>query len=161
MQSIPFTWGCLCLLSNSAASPFVLKLRGNGTAPRELLRHSTSVISSRLLLSSWIMWFDVQVFLSFLSLKGFKSELSCTQSRDDPFALLCPLFQVPIIPVVFSSYNNFYLRKEKQFKSGIPASVFLIALNFVWKKLCAGFLSVDVPRASWRWGFVSLQGPLN
>lgn len=27
-------------------------------------------------------------------------------------------FQVPIIPVVFSSYSNFYLRKEKQFKSG-------------------------------------------
>uniref|UniRef100_A0A3Q3AML0 1-acyl-sn-glycerol-3-phosphate acyltransferase n=1 Tax=Kryptolebias marmoratus TaxID=37003 RepID=A0A3Q3AML0_KRYMA len=26
--------------------------------------------------------------------------------------------QVPIIPVVFSSYNNFYLRKEKQFRSG-------------------------------------------
>lgn len=26
--------------------------------------------------------------------------------------------QVPLIPVVFSSYNNFYLRKEKQFKSG-------------------------------------------
>ncbi|XP_029024689.1 1-acyl-sn-glycerol-3-phosphate acyltransferase beta [Betta splendens] len=26
--------------------------------------------------------------------------------------------QVPIIPVVFSSYSNFYLRKEKQFKSG-------------------------------------------
>uniref|UniRef100_A0A1A8K6X1 1-acyl-sn-glycerol-3-phosphate acyltransferase n=4 Tax=Nothobranchius TaxID=28779 RepID=A0A1A8K6X1_NOTKU len=26
--------------------------------------------------------------------------------------------QVPIIPVVFSSYGNFYLRKEKQFKSG-------------------------------------------
>lgn len=28
------------------------------------------------------------------------------------------VFQVPIIPVVFSSYSNFYLRKEKQFKSG-------------------------------------------
>ncbi|KAM6902467.1 1-acyl-sn-glycerol-3-phosphate acyltransferase beta [Xenentodon cancila] len=27
--------------------------------------------------------------------------------------------QVPIIPVVFSSYGSFYLRKEKQFKSGI------------------------------------------
>ncbi|KAK2888091.1 hypothetical protein Q8A73_019539 [Channa argus] len=26
--------------------------------------------------------------------------------------------QVPIIPVVFSSYSNFYLRKEKLFKSG-------------------------------------------
>ncbi|TNM92219.1 1-acyl-sn-glycerol-3-phosphate acyltransferase beta [Takifugu flavidus] len=26
--------------------------------------------------------------------------------------------QVPIIPVVFSSYGNFYLQKEKQFKSG-------------------------------------------
>uniref|UniRef100_W5M7K8 1-acyl-sn-glycerol-3-phosphate acyltransferase n=1 Tax=Lepisosteus oculatus TaxID=7918 RepID=W5M7K8_LEPOC len=26
--------------------------------------------------------------------------------------------QAPIIPVVFSSYSNFYLRKEKQFKSG-------------------------------------------
>ncbi|XP_048848641.1 1-acyl-sn-glycerol-3-phosphate acyltransferase alpha-like [Brienomyrus brachyistius] len=26
--------------------------------------------------------------------------------------------QVPIIPVVFSSYSNFYLRKEKQFRSG-------------------------------------------
>lgn len=38
---------------------------------------------------------------------------------------LCPrpldfvlFFQVPIIPVVFSSYSTFYLRKEKQFKSG-------------------------------------------
>lgn len=28
------------------------------------------------------------------------------------------VFQAPIIPVVFSSYSNFYLRKEKQFKSG-------------------------------------------
>ena len=28
------------------------------------------------------------------------------------------VFQVPIIPVVFSSYSNFYLRKEKQFNSG-------------------------------------------
>lgn len=27
-------------------------------------------------------------------------------------------FQAPIIPVVFSSYSNFYLRKQKQFKSG-------------------------------------------
>ncbi|KAJ8261351.1 hypothetical protein COCON_G00170740 [Conger conger] len=26
--------------------------------------------------------------------------------------------QAPIIPIVFSSYGNFYLRKEKQFKSG-------------------------------------------
>ncbi|XP_060923791.1 1-acyl-sn-glycerol-3-phosphate acyltransferase beta [Limanda limanda] len=26
--------------------------------------------------------------------------------------------QAPIIPIVFSSYNSFYLRKEKQFKSG-------------------------------------------
>ncbi|TRY64891.1 hypothetical protein DNTS_024595 [Danionella cerebrum] len=26
--------------------------------------------------------------------------------------------QVPIIPIVFSSYSNFYLRKEKEFKSG-------------------------------------------
>lgn len=26
--------------------------------------------------------------------------------------------QVPLIPVVFSSYSNFYLRKEKEFKSG-------------------------------------------
>ncbi|XP_035246906.1 1-acyl-sn-glycerol-3-phosphate acyltransferase beta isoform X2 [Anguilla anguilla] len=26
--------------------------------------------------------------------------------------------QAPIIPIVFSSYSNFYLRKEKQFKSG-------------------------------------------
>lgn len=26
--------------------------------------------------------------------------------------------QVPLIPVVFSSYGNFYLRKEKKFKSG-------------------------------------------
>ncbi|XP_054468394.1 1-acyl-sn-glycerol-3-phosphate acyltransferase beta [Anoplopoma fimbria] len=26
--------------------------------------------------------------------------------------------QVPIIPIVFSSYSNFYLRKEKQFNSG-------------------------------------------
>ena len=26
--------------------------------------------------------------------------------------------QVPIIPIVFSSYSSFYLRKEKQFKSG-------------------------------------------
>lgn len=28
------------------------------------------------------------------------------------------LSQVPIIPIVFSSYSNFYLRKEKEFKSG-------------------------------------------
>ncbi|KAJ0047383.1 hypothetical protein NL108_002084, partial [Boleophthalmus pectinirostris] len=27
------------------------------------------------------------------------------------------VLQVPLIPVVFSSYGNFYLRKEKQFKS--------------------------------------------
>lgn len=26
--------------------------------------------------------------------------------------------QVPIIPIVFSSYSNFYLRKEKEFNSG-------------------------------------------
>ena len=30
----------------------------------------------------------------------------------------CPLPQAPIIPIVFSSYSNFYLRKEKQFNSG-------------------------------------------
>lgn len=34
------------------------------------------------------------------------------------------VFQVPIIPVVFSSYSNFYLRKEKQFKSGKWSSIF-------------------------------------
>lgn len=34
------------------------------------------------------------------------------------FAFVFVFFQVPIIPVVFSSYSNFYLRKEKQFKSG-------------------------------------------
>lgn len=34
------------------------------------------------------------------------------------------VFQVPIIPVVFSSYSSFYLRKEKQFKSGKWSSIF-------------------------------------
>lgn len=36
----------------------------------------------------------------------------------DEFPAALSLFQVPIIPVVFSSYNNFYRRKEKQFISG-------------------------------------------
>lgn len=39
-------------------------------------------------------------------------------------------FQVPIIPVVFSSYSNFYLRKEKQFKSGNCPQLF----NLCWVK---------------------------
>lgn len=43
----------------------------------------------------------------FLHLRGF-----------DLDSFLPVVLQVPIIPVVFSSYGNFYLQKEKQFKSG-------------------------------------------
>ncbi|XP_068609398.1 1-acyl-sn-glycerol-3-phosphate acyltransferase beta [Brachionichthys hirsutus] len=46
--------------------------------------------------------------------------------------------QVPIIPVVFSSYSNFYLRKEKQFKSGT------IRLRILPKIETKGMTSEDV-----------------
>ncbi|KAM9306980.1 1-acyl-sn-glycerol-3-phosphate acyltransferase beta [Pholidichthys leucotaenia] len=50
--------------------------------------------------------------------------------------------QVPIIPVVFSSYNNFYLRNEKQFKSG------LIRLKILPKIETKGMTSDDVSSLS-------------
>lgn len=50
--------------------------------------------------------------------------------------------QVPIVPVVFSSYNNFYLRKEKQFKSGI------IRLKILPKIETKGMTSDDVASLS-------------
>lgn len=46
--------------------------------------------------------------------------------------------QVPLIPVVFSSYSNFYLRKEKQFKSGV------IRLKILPKIETKGLTSEDV-----------------
>ncbi|XP_067106201.1 1-acyl-sn-glycerol-3-phosphate acyltransferase beta [Osmerus mordax] len=46
--------------------------------------------------------------------------------------------QVPIIPIVFSSYSNFYLRKEKQFKSGT------ITLKILPKIETKGMTSDDV-----------------
>ncbi|XP_007548950.1 1-acyl-sn-glycerol-3-phosphate acyltransferase beta [Poecilia formosa] len=46
--------------------------------------------------------------------------------------------QVPIIPVVFSSYNSFYLRKEKQFNSGV------IRLRILPKIETKGLTSDDV-----------------
>nr|XP_020475130.1 1-acyl-sn-glycerol-3-phosphate acyltransferase alpha-like [Monopterus albus] len=46
--------------------------------------------------------------------------------------------QVPIIPIVFSSYNNFYLRKEKQFKPGT------ITLKILPKIETKGMTSEDV-----------------
>ncbi|XP_061656469.1 1-acyl-sn-glycerol-3-phosphate acyltransferase beta [Syngnathoides biaculeatus] len=46
--------------------------------------------------------------------------------------------QAPIIPVVFSSYSNFYLRKEKQFKSGT------IRLKILPKMETKGMTSEDV-----------------
>ncbi|XP_061912959.1 1-acyl-sn-glycerol-3-phosphate acyltransferase beta [Entelurus aequoreus] len=46
--------------------------------------------------------------------------------------------QVPIIPVVFSSYRSFYLRKEKQFKSGT------IRLKILPKIETKGMASEDV-----------------
>ncbi|KAF7659732.1 hypothetical protein LDENG_00293470 [Lucifuga dentata] len=46
--------------------------------------------------------------------------------------------QVPIIPVVFSSYGNFYRRKEKQFKSGT------IRLKVLPKIETKGMTSEDV-----------------
>ncbi|XP_023194346.1 1-acyl-sn-glycerol-3-phosphate acyltransferase alpha-like isoform X1 [Xiphophorus maculatus] len=46
--------------------------------------------------------------------------------------------QVPIVPVVFSSYSSFYLRKEKQFKSGV------IRLRILPKIETKGLTSDDV-----------------
>uniref|UniRef100_A0A3Q2XMZ7 1-acyl-sn-glycerol-3-phosphate acyltransferase n=1 Tax=Hippocampus comes TaxID=109280 RepID=A0A3Q2XMZ7_HIPCM len=51
--------------------------------------------------------------------------------------------QVPIIPVVFSSYSNFYLRKEKQFKS-VPPVVGSFVLAVV-EHTSATFGVTDVP----------------
>ncbi|KAJ0012952.1 hypothetical protein NQD34_017286 [Periophthalmus magnuspinnatus] len=48
------------------------------------------------------------------------------------------VLQVPLIPVVFSSYRNFYLRKEKQFKSGT------IRLKILPKIETKGLTSDDV-----------------
>ncbi|XP_034565680.1 1-acyl-sn-glycerol-3-phosphate acyltransferase beta isoform X2 [Notolabrus celidotus] len=50
--------------------------------------------------------------------------------------------QVPIIPVVFSSYSNFYLRKEKEFKSGT------IRLKILPKIETKGMTSDDVSSLS-------------
>ncbi|CAB1318814.1 unnamed protein product [Coregonus sp. 'balchen'] len=46
--------------------------------------------------------------------------------------------QAPIIPIVFSSYSNFYLRKEKQFNSGT------ITLKILPKIETKGMTSDDV-----------------
>ncbi|XP_063066946.1 1-acyl-sn-glycerol-3-phosphate acyltransferase beta [Engraulis encrasicolus] len=46
--------------------------------------------------------------------------------------------QAPIIPIVFSSYSNFYLRKEKEFKSGT------ITLKILPKIETKGMTSDDV-----------------
>ncbi|XP_035040214.1 1-acyl-sn-glycerol-3-phosphate acyltransferase beta [Hippoglossus stenolepis] len=50
--------------------------------------------------------------------------------------------QAPIIPIVFSSYNSFYLRKEKQFKSGT------IRLKILPKIDTKGMTSDDVASLS-------------
>lgn len=50
--------------------------------------------------------------------------------------------QVPIIPIVFSSYSNFYLRKEKQFNSGT------IRLKVLPKIETKGMTSDDVSTLS-------------
>ncbi|KAM4527269.1 1-acyl-sn-glycerol-3-phosphate acyltransferase beta [Odontesthes bonariensis] len=50
--------------------------------------------------------------------------------------------QVPIIPVVFSSYSNFYLRKDKQFNSGT------ITLRILPKIETKGMTSEDVSSLS-------------
>lgn len=50
--------------------------------------------------------------------------------------------QVPIIPIVFSSYSNFYLRKEKQFKSGT------IRLKVLPKIETRGMTSEDISSLS-------------
>ncbi|XP_049909305.1 1-acyl-sn-glycerol-3-phosphate acyltransferase beta isoform X1 [Epinephelus moara] len=53
-----------------------------------------------------------------------------------------PRHSVPIIPVVFSSYSNFYLRKEKQFNSGT------IRLKILPKIETKGMTSDDVSSLS-------------
>ncbi|XP_022048782.1 1-acyl-sn-glycerol-3-phosphate acyltransferase beta [Acanthochromis polyacanthus] len=50
--------------------------------------------------------------------------------------------QVPIIPIVFSSYSNFYLRKEKQFNSGT------VRLKILPKIETKGMTSDDVSTLS-------------
>ncbi|KPP66360.1 1-acyl-sn-glycerol-3-phosphate acyltransferase alpha-like, partial [Scleropages formosus] len=50
--------------------------------------------------------------------------------------------QAPIIPIVFSSYSNFYLRKEKQFKSGT------VRLKILPKIETKGMTSDDVTALS-------------
>ncbi|XP_030626000.1 1-acyl-sn-glycerol-3-phosphate acyltransferase beta [Chanos chanos] len=50
--------------------------------------------------------------------------------------------QVPIIPIVFSSYSNFYLRKEREFKSGT------ISLKVLPKIETKGLTSDDVSSLS-------------
>ncbi|XP_060916719.1 1-acyl-sn-glycerol-3-phosphate acyltransferase beta [Labrus mixtus] len=50
--------------------------------------------------------------------------------------------QVPVIPIVFSSYSNFYLRKEKQFNSGV------IRLKILPKIDTKGMTSDDITSLS-------------
>ncbi|XP_029301028.1 1-acyl-sn-glycerol-3-phosphate acyltransferase beta [Cottoperca gobio] len=50
--------------------------------------------------------------------------------------------QVPIIPIVFSAYNSFYLRKEKQFNSGT------IRVKILPKIDTRGMTSDDIPSLS-------------
>ncbi|KAK5901204.1 hypothetical protein CgunFtcFv8_026099 [Champsocephalus gunnari] len=47
--------------------------------------------------------------------------------------------QVPIIPIVFSSYSSFYLRKQKQFNSGT------ITIKILPKIETKGLASDDIP----------------
>lgn len=67
--------------------------------------------------------------------------------------------QAPIIPIVFSSYSNFYLRKEKEFKSGI------ITLKILPKIETKGLSSDDVSAltdqsyALMRSAFLEISGP--
>lgn len=62
----------------------------------------------------------------------------------------CLVFQVPIIPIVFSSYSNFYLRKEKQFKSGNLTAFFLFFFFLVFHDMRLLYLheATDVVSAS-------------
>ncbi|KAL2100191.1 hypothetical protein ACEWY4_004585 [Coilia grayii] len=67
--------------------------------------------------------------------------------------------QAPIIPIVFSSYSNFYLRKEKEFKSGT------ITLKILPKIETKGLTSDDVSAltdqsyALMRSAFLDISGP--
>lgn len=67
--------------------------------------------------------------------------------------------QAPIIPIVFSSYSNFYLRKEKEFKSGT------ITLKILPKIQTKGLTSDDVSKltddsyALMHSAFLDISGP--